>query len=106
MAAAPEMGDCMRSAIRFCLLTLVLAALPAQATVYYVAVGGLGGEPDYEQRFTALVKDVDKLLQESSGNAKVYTLSGSEATRARFSEIMGQVAQEARPEDDFLLLLI
>ena len=96
----------MRSAIRFCLLTLVLAALPAQATVYYVAVGGLGGEPDYEQRFTALVKDVDKLLQESSGNAKVYTLSGSEATRTRFSEIMGQVAQEARPEDDFLLLLI
>jgi hypothetical protein len=96
----------MMSAIRFCLLALLLAALPAQATVYYVAVGGLGGEPDYEQRFTALIKDVEKLLQESSGNAKVYTLSGSEATRVRITEIISQVAREAKPEDDFLLLLI
>jgi len=96
----------MRAALRFGVLALLLAALPAQATVYYVAVGGLGGEPDYEQRFTALIKDVDKLLKESSGNVKVYALSGGEATRARITEIMGQVAREARPEDDFLLLLI
>jgi hypothetical protein len=92
--------------MRFCLLALVLAVLPANATVYYVAVGGLGGEPDYEQRFAALIKDVEKLLQESSGNVKVYALSGSDATRARMTEIMGQVAREAKPEDDFLLLLI
>jgi len=26
----------------------------AQAAPYYVTVAGLGGEPDYEQRFTAL----------------------------------------------------
>jgi hypothetical protein len=96
----------MRAAIRLCVFALLLAALPAQATVYYVAVGGLGGEPDYEQRFTALVKDVDKLLQESSGSVKVYALSGGEATRARITEVMGQIAREARPEDDFLLLLI
>jgi len=96
----------MRAAIRFGVFALLLAALPAQATVYYVAVGGLGGEPDYEQRFTALIKDVEKLLQESSGSVKVYALSGGEATRARITEVMGQVAREARPEDDFLLLLI
>ena len=96
----------MRAARCFCVLALMLAALPAQATVYYVAVGGLGGEPDYEQRFTALIKDVDKILQESSGGVKVYALSGSDATRARVTEVMGQVAREARPEDDFLLLLI
>ena len=96
----------MRAAIRCCAFALILAALPAQATVYYVAVGGLGGEPDYEQRFAALVKEADKILQESSGGVKVYALSGSEATRARVTEVMAQVAREARPEDDFLLLLI
>jgi hypothetical protein len=88
------------------LLALLAAVLPANATVYYVAVGGLGGEPDYEQRFAALIKDAGKLLQESGANAKVFALSGSDATRARVTEIMGQVAREAKPEDDFLLLLI
>jgi hypothetical protein len=92
--------------MRCCVFALMLVALPAQATVYYVAVGGLGGEPDYEQRFAALIKDVEKTLQESSGNVKVYALSGAEATRDRVTEVMGQVAREARPEDDFLLLLI
>jgi hypothetical protein len=96
----------MRSAIRFLVLALMLAALPAQATVYYVAIGGLGGEPDYEQRFNALIKDVSKVLQESGGNVKVYALSGAEATRARVTEVMGEVAGQAKPDDDFLLLLI
>lgn len=96
----------MRAAIRFAILALMLAALPAHATVYYVAVGGLGGEPDYEQRFNALIQDVSKILQESSGNIKVYALSGDEATRSRVTEVMGQVAAQAKPEDDFLLLLI
>ena len=96
----------MRAAIRFIVVGLMLAALPAHATVYYVAVAGIGGEPDYEQRFNALIKDVSKILQESSGNVKVYALSGPEATRVRVTEVMGQVAAEAKPGDDFLLLLI
>jgi hypothetical protein len=98
----------MKAAIRFCVFALLagFAALPAQATVYYVAVGGLGGEPDYEQRFGALIKDVDKIVKESSGTVKVYALSGADATRARVTEVMGQVAREAKPDDDFLLLLI
>jgi hypothetical protein len=96
----------MRAAIRFLVLTLALSALPAHATVYYVAVSGIGGEPDYEQRFSAMIKDVSKILQDSGGNVKVYALSGSEATKARVTEVMGQVAGQAKPEDDFLLLLI
>ena len=96
----------MRAAIRFVVLVLMLAALPVHATVYYVAVAGIGGEPDYDQRFNALIKDVSKVLQESSGNVKVYALSGSEATRAGVTGVMGQVAAQAKPEDDFMLLLI
>jgi hypothetical protein len=95
----------MRAAIRFLVFALLLGALPAHATVYYVAIGGIGGEPDYEQRFNALIQDVSKTLQESS-NVKVYALSGADATRARVTEVMGQVAGQAKPGDDFLLLLI
>ena len=39
---------------------LLLCALPAHAAEYYVTVAGLGGEPDYEQRFTAMAADLDK----------------------------------------------
>jgi hypothetical protein len=96
----------MKSAIRFLVFAWMLAVLPAHATVYYVAVSGLGGEPDYEQRFEALIKDVSKILQESANSVKVHALSGDQSARARITEVIAQVAAEAKPEDDFLLLLI
>ena len=46
--------------------------LPVRASVYYVTVAGLGGEPDYEQRFTATAKDLDKVFKASSGCACLY----------------------------------
>ena len=84
---------------------LLLAVLPTHASVYYVTVAGLGGEPDYEQRFTAAAKDLDKVFKASTGS-HVYTLTGALATRARFTETMTAIAREARPEDDFVLTLI
>src|ERR1700738_3087443 len=80
-----------------------LAALPMQAGVYYVTVAGLGGEADYEQRFTALAKDLDKLLKSSGSDAHVYTLSGEQATRAHLTETMATIAKEAKADDDFVL---
>jgi hypothetical protein len=84
---------------------LLLTALPMYASVYYVTVAGLGGEPDYEQRFTATAEALDKVFRASTG-AHVYTLTGGQATRARLTEMMAAVAREARPEDDFVLTLI
>ena len=82
-----------------------MAVSPMRASVYYVTVAGLGGEPDYEQRFTATAKDLDKVFKASSG-AHVYTLTGNQATRARLTETMTAVAREAKAEDDFVLTLI
>ena len=41
----------------------VSGAAPLSAATYYVTVAGLGGEPEYEQRFAALARDLDKLLK-------------------------------------------
>ncbi len=68
--------------MRPAIICLLLAALSAHASVYYVTVAGLGGEPDYEQRFTANAKDLDKLFKDSGSGAHVYTLTGPQATRA------------------------
>jgi hypothetical protein len=85
---------------------LLCALIPAHASVYYVTVAGLGGEPDYEQRFTADARDLDKLFKASANNAHVYTLVGNQATRAQLEDTLNTVAHDARPEDDFVLILI
>ena len=51
---------------------LLMATLPTRASVYYVTVAGLGGEPDYEQRFTAAAKDLDKVFQSVERRARLH----------------------------------
>jgi len=92
--------------IGLCLGYAGLYALPAQAASYYVTVAGLGGEPDYEQRFTALAKELDKLLKASGGDTHVYTLTGGDATKAHLTDTMNQIAHEAKADDTFTLTLI
>ena len=88
------------------LACLFLSVLPAQGAVYYLTVAGLGGEPEYDQRFTGLAKDLDKVFKSSGGDAHVYTLTGKEASRARLTETLGLISSQAKPEDDFVLILI
>src|SRR5579864_235936 len=90
----------------FCAACLGLGARSAQAAPYYVTVAGLGGEPDYEQRFTALAKDLDKLFKAAASDAHVYTFTGSDATKTRLIDALAQIAHEAKPEDEFTLVLI
>lgn len=87
-------------------LMVVLLATPAHAAGYYVTIAGLVGEPDYEQRFTAAAKDLDKVLKSTGTDVHVYTLVGDDATRARLRQVLEQVAREAQPDDDFVLTLI
>jgi hypothetical protein len=89
-----------------CAGILLLLGSPARASVYYVTVAGLGGEPDYDQRFTGLASDLDKLFKASESDAHVYTLKGSDSTRAKLTETLNNVAREAKPDDDFVLILI
>ena len=90
-----------------CLLVAAccLAATSSWASTYYVTVAGLGGEPDYEQRFTANAMDLDKVFKAAVG-AHVTTLTGKQATKAKLTEVMNQVAREAKPEDDLVVTLM
>lgn len=81
-------------------------SLQVRAAVYYVTVAGLGGEPDYEQRFTAAAKDLDKTLKSGGNTAHVYTLTGAQATASQLKETLGAVARDAKADDDFVLILI
>jgi len=85
---------------------LLCAASTLPAAVHYVTVAGLGGEPDYEQRFTALAKDLDKLLKASGGETRVVTLSGADATRDRLRAALEEIGRLAKPDDSLVLMLI
>jgi hypothetical protein len=88
------------------LLATCALALQTRAASYYVVVAGLGGEPDYEQRFTSAAKDLDRIFKAAGPSAHVHTLTGAQATAKQFAETMGQVARDAHPDDDFILILI
>lgn len=90
----------------FRLLAAVLLVAPLQATTFYVTVSGIGGEPDYEQRFTMLAAETEKTLKAHSADAQVETLKGAGATRANLRAALEKLAQTAKPTDALVLLLI
>lgn len=87
------------------LVFVLLLSHYAHAATYYVTIAGLGGEPDYEQRFTANAIDLDKIFRSTAG-AQVVTLSGKQSTKARLTETLVSIAHSAKSNDDFVLILI
>lgn len=92
--------------MRIAILACALAAWPLAAATHYLTISGLGGEKDYEQRFAAQAKDVEKLLRGSGGDVNVVTLSGADATREKIKAAFEKIAATAKADDAFVLLLI
>jgi hypothetical protein len=88
------------------LASTCLLALEAHAATFYVIVAGLGGEPEYEQRFTAAANDLDRIFKSGGATARVYTLVGAQATAAGFRDTIKTIEREATADDDFALILI
>lgn len=96
-----------KTMVSVALCTAIGIVVPrAHAATYYVIVTGLGGEPDYEQRFNSAAKDLEKVLRSAGTNTKTYLLIGPEATASRFKETLTSVARAAGANDDFVLVLI
>jgi len=87
------------------ILLILATAIAAQAETYYVVVSGLGGEAEYEQRFSGWASDLTKLLK-TEPNSKVDTLSGNDATKANIEAKIRAVATASKPDDEFVLMLI
>ncbi|MGA2155108.1 MAG: C13 family peptidase [Bryobacteraceae bacterium] len=88
--------------MRLCAL-LLAGALSSPAATYYLTISGLGGEPDYDQRFKMWALDIDSNLKKA-GNVNVTTLiaPNREQIRAQFQEL----ARTAKPDDSLVVMLI
>jgi hypothetical protein len=84
---------------------LLLFPLPLLATTWYVNLGGLGGQDDYESRFKAQIEELDKLTGAAAG-ARVFSFSGPALTQAKVKDSLGQIAREAKPDDTLVITLI
>src|SRR5215472_5476618 len=101
MAAAAEVGGGVRT---FATVAL-LAALPLHATTFYLTVAGLGGEPDYEQRFKMLADESDKLLKAGGADREVVTLEGAGATKSAVYAALSKFAGMAKGQDALVVML-
>jgi hypothetical protein len=90
-------------AVPIFLLLTVCGAL--RADTYYLTVAGLGGEQEYEQRFSGWASELDKILKSEPG-AKVTTLSGAQATRTNIEARLNELAKQAKADDSVVLILI
>ncbi len=88
------------------LLAALTMAAGLRADTFYFTVAGLGGEPEYDARFSGWAKDLDKLLHQVEPQAKIKTLYGDEATRANVEAYLREVAKDSKPDDSLVLMLI
>jgi hypothetical protein len=91
--------------MRLALLTLLGAATLLHAETYYLTIAGLGGEQEYEQRFSGWAKDIDKILR-ATPDAKVTTLYGADATKAKATAALRDLASKAKKDDAVVLMII
>jgi len=86
------------------LLLLLLPALHAET--FYLTIAGLGGAPEYDQRFSGWAKDLDKLLKSAEPNAKIVTLYDADATKANVEAKLREIAATAKPDDSVIVMMI
>jgi hypothetical protein len=85
---------------------MLAMAAALHGETFYFTVAGLGGEPEYDARFSGWAKDLDKLLHEVEPHAKIKTLYGPDATRANVEAYLKELAKEAKPDDSVIVMMI
>jgi hypothetical protein len=93
---------------RLALLALAwCGAAPASAALRVLVVSGIGGEPQYEERFAKWSEQVALAATTATGDpARVQRLAGREATREQLTEALRKAAQELQAGDQFVLVLL
>lgn len=85
-----------------CVLMLAFAVVLPAAT-HCITVAGLGGEPDYEQRFTAQAQELEKLLKPA---CEVHTFVGAAATKSALRTTLESLTKTSATDDLLVVTLI
>ncbi len=88
-------------------LVLLFAALAAAvpAATHYVTIAGIGGEAEFDQRFSGIAGEIDKLLKDNK-ESQVVTLRGNDASKAKIQSVLADISKRATASDSLVVMLI
>jgi hypothetical protein len=95
----------MSKLVAAALAGLVLAA-PAHAEVYYLIVGGLGGEPGYEEQFAKDAEALAAVARRTTAPSRVTLLQGEAATREAVVASLESLRTRAKAADSVIVMLV
>lgn len=85
----------------------LLSAFAAHAETYALIISGLGGEPQYEQRFRDQANQMGQAAEKLTGSkARVTVLSGQAADRDAVRRQLKALATATKREDQVMIMLI
>jgi len=89
------------------MLTLALATMPAHAELRMVIMSGLGGEPQYAERFLKQATSVAEAATRAGADpANVLLLTGEQARRSSLDGELKRFAQKVQKDDQVAVVLI
>ncbi len=89
--------------------SLVLAfagAAPAHAEIYYLIVGGLGGEAEYEEQFAKDTEALATVARRTTAASRVTVLQGEGATRDAVVSSLDSLRTRAKAADSVIVMLV
>ncbi len=88
------------------LLVALGAAAPAHAELYYLIVGGLGGEPAYEEQFAKDTEALAAVARRTTAQNRVMVLKGEGATREAVVNSLASLRTRTKAADSVVVMLI
>jgi hypothetical protein len=88
------------------LLVALGAAAPAHAELYYLIVGGLGGEPAYEEQFAKDTEALAAVARRTTAQNRVIVLKGEGATREALVNGLASLRTRTKAADSVVVMLV
>jgi hypothetical protein len=109
MGAAAVLGPVVRTplALGVTALAFVSTMAPARAELYYVIVGGLGGEERYQQQFETQIAALAAVARRTAGSeARVAVLTGDGASREALEQSLIALSSKTKTTDSLAVFLV
>ncbi len=88
-------------------LLLIAAPLTARAELYYLIVGGIGGEPEYTEEFADQVESLAAAARRTTGaESRVNVLAGDNATLEALRERLASMTETMVEADRLAVFLL
>jgi len=88
------------------LVLALLAAAPAHAELYYLIVGGLGGESTYDEQFQKDTAALAAVARRTTAQSRVMLLQGEAATREAVVSSLDSLRTRAKAADNVVVMLV